>query len=140
MNLAIDKVCNDEDHDIDDQKEFMNKVSGPISKRKGVLVLGGSFSPCHTEHVELLYEIKRHLEEQEGFLIVAAYLVITTDGYVYGKLKSAAISYIHRAKMCELTASKYPWCHFIPWCAGTVKWSTLKWSFVQMTKSTILSN
>ena len=79
-------------------------------KRKGVLFLGGSFSPCHTEHVELLNEIKQHLENHENFIIIAAYLVVTSDGYVLGKLQDSAIKYKHRHKICQLTASKYSWC------------------------------
>ena len=62
--------------DVDEPKEGMDEY-----KRKGILVLGGSFSPCHTEHVELLNEIKQSLEQNENFIIVAAYLVVTTDGW-----------------------------------------------------------
>jgi len=96
-------------NDENEFKEYkkQNMAINKIKKRKGFLVLGGSFSPCHTEHVELLNEIKKHLEEYENIIIVAAYLVITTDGYVIGKLQDAAIKYEHRHKICALTASKY---------------------------------
>merc|ERR1719361_2526683 len=87
-------------------KNTRSKKKQPRNE-KGFLILGGSFSPCHTEHVELLNEIKGHLEEYENTMIVAAYLVITTDGYVLGKLGDAAIKYEHRHKICALTAAKY---------------------------------
>ena len=111
MNILHKTPKQSHSMDIDnDEKEFeqYKKQNVAVKRRKGFLVLGGSFSPCHTEHVELLNEIKLHLEQYENISIVAAYLVITTDGYVMGKLGDAAIKYKHRHKICALTASKYP--------------------------------
>merc|ERR1719361_1958044 len=93
--------------DSEEKRQTDPLISSKATKRKGVLLLGGSFSPCHTEHVELLNAIKQYVEKEENFLIVAAYLVITTDQYVANKLGPNAISFNYRFKMCTLTASKY---------------------------------
>ena len=58
-------------------KEKMNKV-----KRKGILLLGGSFNPVHSEHINMLVAIREYMETYDKNIeIVEGYLVVTTDKY-----------------------------------------------------------
>eukprot|EP01084_Bolivina_argentea_P129756 229125_1 len=81
---------------------------------EGIIFMGGSFNPVHTEHLQMLLLIKDYFERTYiGLKIIAGYLVITTDGYVYGKLKNEAISFEHRKTLCGLIckSDKYKWIH-----------------------------
>ena len=76
-------------------------------KRKAILGLGGSFNPIHKQHICVLNEIKNHFENNENIEIIAAFLVITTDDYVYTKLSNEAIKYSHRYKLCQLSIKDF---------------------------------
>ena len=71
--------------------------------REAFLFMGGSFNPVHSQHIEMLVVIKDYFEKNHNVKVIAGYLVITTDGYVYAKLGNEAISFEHRKKLCELS-------------------------------------
>ena len=81
-------------------------------KKPAILTLGGSFCPCHTQHCELLASIKEYMESVHNFDVIAAYLVISTDRYVFAKLRSNAISFSNRKKICDLTIEEH---HYSDW-------------------------
>ena len=78
---------------------------------EGLLLLGGSFNPCHTQHIELLNQIKIFLELHYSIDIIAGILVISTDRYVFRKLYNNGIKFQYRRRICELTSSKHDWIH-----------------------------
>lgn len=71
--------------------------------KRAILGLGGSFNPIHKQHIELLNKIKQHFERNENINIIGAFLVLSTDDYVYNKLSNEAIKHSHRIELCELS-------------------------------------
>ena len=75
----------------------------------GILLLGGSFNPIHIQHIKLMINVKKYLEQKYGFTIIGGYLVISSDKYVKRKLKNEAISFKMRYDMCQLCCKDYKW-------------------------------
>jgi len=72
-----------------------------------VLLLGGSFNPTHFGHVEILTACRDYLENTHSYKVVAAFCVITTDGYVQSKVKKEALTFSHRYQLCEATIKDF---------------------------------
>ncbi|ETO20740.1 hypothetical protein RFI_16476 [Reticulomyxa filosa] len=88
-------------------EEEEKKESKQQGLPKAILLLGGSFSPVHVGHVKFLLSLRNYFEEEKKeYHIVAAYLVLSTDRYVWGKLGKNGIKFKHRHKMCELAISE----------------------------------
>lgn len=74
--------------------------------KKAILLLGGSFNPVHTEHLQLLVQIRKCLENEYSYEIIAGYLVVTTDKYIFNKLRNNGMKFHHRHQMCILSTAK----------------------------------
>eukprot|EP00484_Ammonia_sp_Unknown_P015942 CAMPEP_0197080574 /NCGR_PEP_ID=MMETSP1384-20130603/214199_1 /TAXON_ID=29189 /ORGANISM="Ammonia sp." /LENGTH=463 /DNA_ID=CAMNT_0042519461 /DNA_START=43 /DNA_END=1434 /DNA_ORIENTATION=- len=101
------------DTHCDHESASSNDVNS-TNKRIGILFMGGSYNPVHAQHLELMCVIKQYFEEKHDIHVIAGYLVITTDKYVYGKLKDEAISFVHRKRLCELSCAdkaEFAWLH-----------------------------
>ena len=69
--------------------------------------LGGSFSPVHRAHVNMMLKMKEICEELFEGDLVMAYFVAALDGHVQRKTKSQAMKGKHRVQLCRLAAEGY---------------------------------
>ena len=92
------------------------KKSGTQSSQRteAIVVLGGSFAPLHAGHLAAL-EAGRRTAEQEGFRVVAGYLVVAPQHHLCGKLcgrgddVTEAIPEAIRLGMCNEVAEASDW-------------------------------
>ena len=82
-------------------------------KRKCILLLGGSFSPIHNGHIDLLVKMKESLEKKHNYQCISAYLVLSSDRYVSSKLNIFGIPYTKRKELCDIAISNcnHKWIH-----------------------------
>eukprot|EP01083_Nonionella_stella_P132894 404058_1 len=81
------------------------------NKRKCIIFLGGSYSPIHQGHIEILVKIKNFLEKNHNYHVVSGYLVLSSDRYVAGKLNVHGMGFEHRKTLCDMAAADYDWIH-----------------------------
>eukprot|EP01084_Bolivina_argentea_P297225 512038_1 len=81
------------------------------NKRKCILLLGGSFSPIHKGHIEILIKIKQYLETNHNYNVISGYMVLSTDRYIAGKLNVHGMKYTERKTICDIALSKHKWIH-----------------------------
>lgn len=90
--------------------------------RKVTLVLGGSFNPVHSQHVEIMRMAKECLEKA-NYDVVEGYLAPSTDSYLSSKTKSKQNDYgikkEHRINMVNLAVEKYAWLKPVHECYET---------------------
>ncbi|ETO22093.1 hypothetical protein RFI_15109 [Reticulomyxa filosa] len=99
-----------EEKKIEETKEETKEEKTEVDLEKlpkSILLLGGSFSPVHKGHVELLLSLRDYFQSNKQFHVIAAYLVLTTDKYIWGKLNEHGITFDHRQKMCEIAIKEY---------------------------------
>jgi hypothetical protein len=77
-------------------------------KTLAFLLMSGSFSPIHTEHVRVL-EIARLHAERSGRKVIGGFLSPSSDGYVTAKLGADALSFSQRRTLCELAVQRLDW-------------------------------
>ena len=53
-------------------------ATGLRKKRQGIMFMGGSFNPVHSQHVRLMEVVKEYFEREHDLNVTAGYLVITT--------------------------------------------------------------
>lgn len=85
------------------------------------LVLPGSFSPVHTEHLHVL-EVARNTVTHLGIPVVGAFLAPSDDDYVRGKLGLSAWPIARRLELCRLAVEDSPWIEVAPWA----EWSSYR--------------
>ena len=85
-------------------------IPNPFTRKRFVLCLGGSFNPCHTNHIDVLVSAKERLEKEFGEgCVLAGFFAISVDGYVQHKLKNEAMKGIHRLEMCRMAMKDHYW-------------------------------
>ena len=89
----------------------MAQENNEIVKRKCILLLGGSFCPIHNGHIEILVKIKKYLESNYNYQCIGAYLVLSSDRYIAGKLNIYGMKYTERKSICDIAVSNYKWIH-----------------------------
>ena len=80
-------------------------------KEKVVLVLNGSFSPVHQNHILILNWVKSYFEKflSEKYVIVAGFISPVPDRTLFGKLKSDSIPYLHRLQLLKIMTKNTDW-------------------------------
>lgn len=80
------------------------------SKEKVILCLGGAFNPVHTRHVLAMVLVKRWLEANTNYIVVAGRLAVAPDGYVKAKSRKSQCKCIkaeHRIELCKIACSSH---------------------------------
>lgn len=80
--------------------------------KDAIVVLGGSFNPVHTQHVDLLCLAKQELEATGRWNVIGGYLAVATDNYVRHKLEKRherTIKLKHRLALVYEAIKDIPW-------------------------------
>eukprot|EP00298_Acanthocystis_sp_HF-20_P013924 c20563_g1_i1.p1 GENE.c20563_g1_i1~~c20563_g1_i1.p1 ORF type:complete len:242 (-),score=71.99 c20563_g1_i1:45-770(-) len=101
----------------------LNKVTINLQKlEKGksgripiCIVLGGSFNPIHSEHIES-FELARKYLRSYNYEVVGGFLGISSTSHVVGKVGAAAtIKLKHRVESCDLACENSDIVVSVPW-------------------------
>lgn len=94
--------------------DAVNTARGRSATRFAVLVLPGSFSPVHTQHLRLMDAARVAIEAEGGF-VAGGFLVLSDDAYVSGKLGGTAWPLATRLRWCRLATADSDWISVAPW-------------------------
>lgn len=72
------------------------------------LVLSGSFSPVHTQHVVALEAVKAHLDGA-GWQVMAGFLAPSSTDHVCEKIGDRGLPLAKRIELCELAVDHVGW-------------------------------
>src|SRR5438067_18186 len=76
--------------------------------RLGVLVMSGSFSPVHTQHIRAMEAVRIALQRQ-GWIIAGGFLAPSHDQYVQAKGSTVTFSFSRRTEFCRLATRQSDW-------------------------------
>ncbi len=100
---------------------YLSKVEAALAtstarkaERLAFLVLPGSFSPVHSQHLRVL-EAARDVLANLRWHVVGGFLAPSDDDYVRQKLGSAAWPLEKRQELCRLATSDSLWVDVAPW-------------------------
>eukprot|EP00008_Paramoeba_atlantica_P011339 CAMPEP_0201492330 /NCGR_PEP_ID=MMETSP0151_2-20130828/32668_1 /ASSEMBLY_ACC=CAM_ASM_000257 /TAXON_ID=200890 /ORGANISM="Paramoeba atlantica, Strain 621/1 / CCAP 1560/9" /LENGTH=244 /DNA_ID=CAMNT_0047879077 /DNA_START=176 /DNA_END=910 /DNA_ORIENTATION=- len=87
------------DRKKESKKKEKKKTKLSMTKR-ALIASGGSFNPVHVSHVQMMISAKKHLEE-EGYEVIAGYLVAAHNQHVKYKCGDAALPLETRLSLCQ---------------------------------------
>jgi nicotinic acid mononucleotide adenylyltransferase len=88
--------------------------AGRRSKQLAFLVLPGSFSPVHSQHLSAL-EIAREVMANLGWHVIGGFLAPSDDDYVRRKVGNDSWPFARRLELCRLATDDSPWVDVAPW-------------------------
>jgi nicotinic acid mononucleotide adenylyltransferase len=88
--------------------------AGRRSDRLAFLVLPGSFSPVHSQHLPAL-DIAREVMANLGWHVIGGFLAPSDDDYVRRKLGDDSWPFARRLELCRLATDDSPWVDVAPW-------------------------
>lgn len=77
-------------------------------RRFGVLVMSGSFSPVHTQHIRAMEAVRIALQNA-GWIVAGGFLAPSDDQYVQSKGNIVAFSFSRRTELCRLATGQSDW-------------------------------
>lgn len=112
-------------HYLDKAKAALGNPIGAASQNLVFLVLPGSFSPVHSQHLHAM-EIARDLIAGSGWHVIAGFLAPSDDDYVRRKTGEEAWSLTRRHELCRIATSDSLWLDVAPFAEFSSYRATLR--------------